>query len=419
MAVDVLSGFHQLRADVVVASSTVGVATISSTAPAILSIAPWGDEPETCSRLDDRALDNCPITQPFTIGLIADPDTVFNWEPPDQSDWRLQVRLAGVELNCTESKFERGYPCMICTVLPRLGQLLPLTIQQAGFPLQSQPVPISFRSCPAGTYNNLTAVNTDLCLPCPAGSSSSANSYQCEVCHPGRYASSTGSAECVLCEAGSYMAEHNATQCLPCPLNSQTSVNGSTSCEMCAAGTYIVYTSDRLSNSSREQGKCVPCPDGAVCYSNGSIVAESGAFLLVDQRSNTVSSVSCSSMACLQGDACESTGAESQQLIARSQLPVINCCADGRYPAFDPSNTALAETGGVSVPVRCLSAWLYFGQRSLHTVCRGAVGSADRQAVTGAGARVRSASTATRLEWVSTGRHRQLLPAAEHAVRSE
>ena len=354
MPVHVTSGFCSRPADVVGSSSN--VVTITSIAPIIMQTFPKiSTGRDLCNVTDDSNdfptnLIDCPIQRPFDI-------LVLMWAP-SVMDPRLVVQLDGERLNCTKPGNFYGHPFVNCTIIPRPGTTLPLTVQHAAFPVASKPSLVSFRTCRAGTHINAAAVRDNFCLPCAAGSSSGANQNQCEVCHPGHYANRPGMAACEMCPAGYFMPDANATQCVDCPLNSYSTNPGSTTCTACPATMYIRYDDvrDQSSNMSRARGRCVFCPEGADCtnnfnstVNNFNISALTGYFLLIDQNSSTVSAVACSSSACVQDNACPTTATPPAPLITRSQLPVINCCTAGRYPAYDPYNLDLSATNGMNV----------------------------------------------------------------------
>ena len=353
LPVEVIDGFSFLLADVY--GSETGAATISSTAPVILQL-----ESAACVSPDSLTLRDCPATRPFNITVFAQAASMSN------ADATL-VFLGPRALGCGEWMPDMGSPdraIKICLVHPQLGTSLPLTLAQPGIiaPAISFSALLTFQSCSAGTFIDLQAAasgTSSLCTPCAPGFTSLAGQYKCDVCRPGSFANKSGLAACLLCEPGQYMANTNATVCLTCPPNSRAEVPGSSACVSCPSNTYIRYT-DRGSNTSRSHGDCLPCPDGAVCDMDVGIVAGPGTFLLIDQETSSASGVGCSASACQSpsdSDSCP-TQSTAPQLIARSQLAVVNCCAEGRYPAYDPDNPDLADTGGENVLcARCLPGY--------------------------------------------------------------
>ena len=97
-------------------------------------------------------------------------------------------------------------------------------------------------------------------------------------------------------------------------------------------------------------GQCVPCSIGSTCTISGDILSAVGQYLLIDQQAATVSAIRCSSSACISaaaqcplGDDSDSQHQQQQpQLIAASQLRVLNCCGRGRWPAHVNTSTFLS-----------------------------------------------------------------------------
>ena len=74
-------------------------------------------------------------------------------------------------------------------------------------------------------------------------------------------------------------------------------------CERCELSTYLVLASD---GDVGVAGGCEPCPEQALCLSNGSIIALLGTYLLVGQSAGLVSTTDCSWQACVDGANCDS-----------------------------------------------------------------------------------------------------------------
>ena len=86
--------------------------------------------------------------------------------------------------------------------------------------------------CTPGNYRSTLS----LCLPCPAGSFSTASVDACTRCSQGTYQNLTGQ-----------------TSCLPCPINQYSNSIAPTSCTACKDTEYACYTGFPT---------CVPCPGG-------------------------------------------------------------------------------------------------------------------------------------------------------------
>ena len=99
---------------------------------------------------------------------------------------------------------------------------------------------------------------------------------------------------------------------------------------------------------------CESCPTFAYCSTEGNVSALTGGYLLLDQQSGLLSSMTCPAASCVSA---LDSGLQSRQqcmpagprFLSTSSLAVINCCGTGRYPAYDPSAQALLPTEGSNV----------------------------------------------------------------------
>jgi hypothetical protein len=196
-----------------------------------------------------------------------------------------------------------------CHVYLRFGQHVLRAATSDNLALSKQLSSLSFQSCAAGHRNDYEAAllgnASSLCIACPPGFSTVNGSNQpaCTACLPGSFSEAEGSAQCTPCAAGSFADEVGVTACSACSLNSWQHHRGQDRCDVCDLGTYIHYD-DALEaagsnpSSARTAADCLPCPFRARCSANGSIDAEGGAYLLLEQESGTVRSVPCSPTAC-------------------------------------------------------------------------------------------------------------------------
>ena len=107
---------------------------------------------------------------------------------------------------------------------------------------------------------------------------------------------------------------------------------------MCTLNKYIVLAKQE---DVGRVGECRDCPYLSTCFDNGTITAAAATYLLIDQSDGTLSSISCSHSACIDGGVClEQIGFEAvasmAQLVIASHLSVLNCCGPGRWPAYVP-----------------------------------------------------------------------------------
>ena len=314
------------------------IVSLTSAAPAVTRL-----ESADCQADSPLGLLHCPVTRVFNLTVCAASDSIA-WNST------LQMMLGGRATGNCSTYIDRGAAefCAHCTVLPQYGSQLPLVLVQS-FGLQSvTSATLSFDGCPAGTMLSTTALLTgaaNLCSACPAGSStmSSSGEMQCTLCQAGTY-SNAGDEDCSPCPAGRYSASSNQSSCSPCPLNSYANDTRQTGCQLCSLNDYIVYSHNH-SHARPVDGECVACPVGSMCTISGNILAAAGQYLLIDQHAATVSAIRCSSTACMSaatqcpaaGDSDGGGGSGQQQqqpqLIAASQLRVLNCCGPGRWPA--------------------------------------------------------------------------------------
>lgn len=353
------------------------VITITSAAPAISRL-----ESADCRSEQPLSLVDCPVDRHTALTVCAASDSVA-------AGAVLEVMLGALIVgNCSFNQIGRDEFCAVCVVMPQYGTLLPLALHQPMFGLRSTTAAfLSFASCPAGQWLDSRAMlhnATSLCAACPAGSSTmnSTGQMQCTLCPAGTY-SHAGDADCTACSPGWFSSSPNSSSCSLCPLNSYANDTRQTGCQLCSLNDYIVYASNH-SHGRPIDGECMPCPIGSTCTISGRIMSPGGQYLLIDQQAATVSSIRCSSSACMSAAAqCptadDSGSGESQlgdqrqqqqppqpqpQLIITSQLRVVNCCGAGRWPAyvnvssFMPSNTSgspltlpddLLDTDGVNV----------------------------------------------------------------------
>ena len=328
------------------------VATLTSTAPVVTRIrADSGD----CGQ-DEQSpfgLLDCPITRTFQLTVCAASYSVGNGSNVlvmmDTSSGSLSLECAAFR---PDSELPPVEMCTICTVFPRLTSAR-LILRQPTIGLDSQqPVSILFARCDAGyrtDYSGALSGNaTDLCVACPPGSSTAnaVSSYDCTPCVAGYFTNTSGSAMCSPCRVGTWAPSINSTTCSACPLNSYANSTAQTRCEVCELNNYIVYST---AGDVGVAGSCVQCPELTTCYANGTIAAQHGSYVLIDQDAGTVSSTMCSSSACMDASFCEQQPADAVSRIESSGLEVVNCCGDGRWPAFTErwENSSFADASAL------------------------------------------------------------------------
>ena len=299
------------------------------------------------------SLFDCVNAQPFPVQVCAARDSIGGGEFAQTAV--LALEQAQQPLSCSRWSPVGGDDemCTECLVYPHLNSAW-LRVLQPDLPrlISQQLAIISFRSCAPGTRVDAQAAAqsnaSSICIACPAGSSSfnAASMYDCAACLPGSYSSEEGWAVCRLCPPGAYAPSAGAAACPACPLNSYANTTGRASCETCELNEYLVPVDEAQVGIS---GRCAKCPDDASCAANGSISAAAGAYLLVDQAASTVSTTTCAWQACVDASlhcpyssSSSSSSADAAPTIARSGLPVINCCGEGRYPAYSASSSSPA-----------------------------------------------------------------------------
>ena len=327
-------------------------ATVSSSAPAIVGI--YADESD-CYRQNstktpqlELMLYGCPIRKSFSVTVCASVDSVgsYAFTHPGLALFEAYVET---RLHCEADISLETYQqtCATCTVYPRLSVTQLYLVPTMGERLGEVTALLYFRQCPLGTsiaYNKSQSGNaTDLCRECPVGTSSDGNqaAQDCEPCSPGSFANETGLANCFPCPAGTFSSGLNNVNCTVCPINSYANSTQRTSCETCELNQFIVYAA---AADRGIVGECTPCPNGATCLRNGTIVAGTASYVLIDQDWGTLDSVWCQSSACLDGFVCTSSpSSPTAEVVARSQLGVVNCCGAGRWPAYVDDPTEYVE----------------------------------------------------------------------------
>ena len=334
---------------------------------------------DECS-LNSTALElvDCPADRAFDMHVCVDnlPLYVNNGEPP-----RLSLS-SGAQLECKEWGREllletervcvdrlvhlpcwQTFVCSTCRVLPLIGAghvlriVLPNGLTNEVQVLASNSTPrVSFAACRPGSRAELmVSVNdssmslSQLCIECMPGYSTLGLSDQrsCTPCAPGSYASHNGSAVCALCPLGHAASRQNSTECAPCGANSWARYEGAQECNECGDAQYKRLPPQLNSSAAlHELPSCEPCPSGAQCERNGSILALQGYFLTIDNRTGAVSSVLCGLSSCVDvaaDEQCRLAAAsfadpDSQSAVQRigSTGPaVLNCCGANRQPPVD------------------------------------------------------------------------------------
>jgi hypothetical protein len=108
--------------------------------------------------------------------------------------------------------------------------------------------------CPAGSYS---LQGGKACLPCPNGTFSGLGAGVCSACPP-RSASRTGATACFLCRVGETLSADRG-RCVPCPAGSYCRTDGTV--VSCPLGTYSLKTG--LTAASQ----CPLCPKNNACVS--------------------------------------------------------------------------------------------------------------------------------------------------------
>ena len=356
---------------IVVHSGRMGALTMLSKsaplpgAPATLSTAP----PQLhsvfsvdCHQDDDLQLSSCPPSRPFNVTIHIEESTLVAplTDSVDSAD-------KDVVVTWTTSLGSLVVPCTWISNLGVMNCFLHPWTERAHLSLQristgqvsSISAAFTFASCTAGWQTNadaaLRGLWDKLCTACPPGASTNNDSSatSCTACEPGFYADSSASRTCTACALGHFTSNRSSVTCVPCPLNAFSNSTGRSFCEACLLNEYIVFDDQQARGVV---GHCEPCPIGASCLSNGSIMASEGSYVLVDQTQGTLSTLSCSASACRDGAECVATALSTTfPTIATSQLPILNCCGEGRWTAFTSDSSAYAgiteleQTAGYNV----------------------------------------------------------------------
>ena len=129
---------------------------------------------------------------------------------------------------------------------------------------------INYAACEAG-YQEDPASNFIGCIPCQPGFYNDAAAVTtCQECRVGTFNSLSAASSCFLCESGSYVPlAMNSTVCLPCPAG-KFSVSQSVACTACFSNT--------ISNAS--SSSCVSCASNSVPDASSTLcVCISGFFM--------------------------------------------------------------------------------------------------------------------------------------------
>ena len=122
---------------------------------------------------------------------------------------------------------------------------------------------LSCTLCPAGTFSEAVgAASFSTCVPCAAGSSSSAGSTACAYCPPGQSSNAGGLCSPVSSCLPGFFSFSGVAPCVPCSPGSYSSLVGAQTCNLCPAGT---FGSAAGLTSAACSGACSPasaCPPG-------------------------------------------------------------------------------------------------------------------------------------------------------------
>jgi hypothetical protein len=306
--------------------------TLTSMGPALSSIrSTAGDCQQDPNLL--LTLSDCPVNRSFTVELCALPFSIAD----GQDTGTVMVSNSFFTwLDCSKWPGRESSPCITCRVLPQLGTVrIVLRDVNTGLDGKTGAV-LSFQRCPAGSSTNHAAVlqgASNVCVACPPGSSTDDNSGQddCFPCPAGRYSNTSGAAHCSACSAGTYAQLMNSTACVPCSPNSYAGESAQTRCSACDLNQYIVHAPQQ----ARVAGECLDCPAMARCDRLGNITAQAGAYVLIDQAAGMLSTATCWSSVCLDGQQCAAASEQQQQQrVVLSNLTVVNCSSDGAWPAY-------------------------------------------------------------------------------------
>eukprot|EP00808_Paulinella_micropora_P008574 g62100.t1 len=161
------------------------------------------------------------------------------------------VLIGGRQCEQVTHDAERPHEMLTCLLPPGVGVLLDLLLIAGQISNNSRA--LSYVPCEPGTFSdpsmavgsssNSSAVVTDLCLPCPAGSvSAGVGSTECAPCEPGFFANRSGLTSCLRCEPGSSTSTGSgqltagAAQCMPCRAGRFSPQTGAADCQPCLAG---------------------------------------------------------------------------------------------------------------------------------------------------------------------------------------
>ena len=336
-------------------------ATVSSMAPLVTGLQVM--DARNCEQGGPLVLLGCPSTRAFNVWVCAALESVGNaglslsvvttvGTAANPSPW-INPNLVSCERYRPLDGRLAGERCANCTLYPRIGEGRVGLLQTSLGASSAQATSVAFVPCAAGqradTELALLGNASSVCSPCPAGSSTEGNvqANQCSPCAAGYFANGTGAATCSPCPPGAHAPLPGSIECQPCPLNSYANSTAQTRCETCELDQYIVYGGP---GQRGIVGHCLACVDGAVCDPDGSISAQPGSYLIIDQDAGTVSSVSCPASACVQAKlnsaVTNNASGSAYEAIASSQLRVVNQCSSGRWPAYnsDPAVYADEET---------------------------------------------------------------------------
>ena len=397
--------------------------TVSADEPAIVSLAAAAGECSRNSSLSNGSLSDCSnqhsrlsvelcganLAHSFSAStrlVTAFVNVTVASEPVPCSGWRLDVHDVGqcfpnafsalqcyTELLCGQCDVR---PVMSRSVLPVAvwthwpsGALLSNSRQLAN--RLTQPF-IAFQSCAAGSSLVIDSESgTEHCEPCPAGYHAPSNGAQvCLPCWPGTFSAANGSAKCGSCPRGTHSPGSAAVLCAPCMGSSWQPDREQGSCLSCDGGLYrtlpseaplspsssssstgtassthpansVSWTNSSTASDGATRGLCSPCPSGAECYSNGTISARAGFYLVVtDEQLGHVAALQCATTAC-DGDGDGGSSSPSSSVppsvrpVQATGVGLINHCAAYREPAADNILCAAclegySEVRGVCVP---------------------------------------------------------------------
>ena len=311
------------------------VGRLSCSVPVLSALIP---SPDTCTAQNLNLLD-CPPTSLLNLTVCATRASIGDADPPaivvlaGLGRWDvLDCRSQGVDV----ASFSR---CFDCVMYPRLGTQPIRLLETAYNTYSQQPASITFLPCTSGSSVDFEALvrgnASSLCRTCPPGTSTNNNTgvAACTPCPAGYHSDEGGVALCTPCTPGTVAPYMGMAECQRCPPNSYANSSAQTRCEVCELNQYLVVGDEADVGVA---GVCVDCPDGATCSANGTITEQGGSYLLISQAAGTASSVICNSLACVAPstpEGCSWGMAAAADVVVRSQLSVVNCCAQGRWPA--------------------------------------------------------------------------------------